>query len=60
MSIQTDDFGAFPPPPARSARVVAADTATPQEEALERALRPKAMEEYVGQTKAREQLAQVA
>ena len=56
MSIQTDDFGAFPPPPARSARVVTADTATPQEEALERALRPKAMEEYVGQTKAREQL----
>lgn len=33
-----------------------ADTATPQEEALERALRPKALEEYVGQTKAREQL----
>ncbi|KAB0583242.1 Holliday junction branch migration DNA helicase RuvB [Ideonella dechloratans] len=56
MSIQTDDFGAFPPPPARSARVVTADTATPQEEALERALRPKALEEYVGQTKAREQL----
>jgi Holliday junction DNA helicase RuvB len=54
MSIQTDDFGAFPP--ARSARVVTADTATPQEEALERALRPKALEEYVGQTKAREQL----
>ncbi|MCO5977512.1 Holliday junction branch migration DNA helicase RuvB [Ideonella oryzae] len=56
MSIQTDDFGAHPPPPARSARVVTADTATPQEEALERALRPKAMEEYVGQAKAREQL----
>ena len=56
MSIQTDDFGAFPPPPARSARVVTADPATPQEEALERALRPKALEEYVGQTKAREQL----
>ncbi|MCA6215319.1 Holliday junction branch migration DNA helicase RuvB [Ideonella sp. B7] len=53
MSIQTDDFGS---PPPRVARVVTADPATPQEEALERALRPKALEEYVGQTKAREQL----
>ncbi|WP_198301711.1 Holliday junction branch migration DNA helicase RuvB [Vitreoscilla filiformis] len=31
-------------------------TTSPQEEALERALRPKLLEEYVGQTKAREQL----
>ncbi|WP_396268032.1 Holliday junction branch migration DNA helicase RuvB [Ideonella sp.] len=53
MSIQTDDFGDLP---ARTARVVAASPATPQEEALERALRPKALQEYVGQAKAREQL----
>ncbi len=53
MSIQTDDFGDLP---ARPARVVAASPATPQEEALERALRPKALQEYVGQAKAREQL----
>ncbi len=53
MSIQTDDFGEFPP---RAARVVAAAPATPQEEALERALRPKGLDEYVGQVKAREQL----
>jgi Holliday junction DNA helicase RuvB len=54
MSIQTDDFGELP---ARSApRVLTASPTTPQEEALERALRPKGLDEYVGQTKAREQL----
>ncbi len=37
-------------------RVVSAAPASPQEEALERALRPKLLDEYVGQTKAREQL----
>src|SRR6478736_1802930 len=38
------------------ARVVTAKTATPQEEALERALRPRRLGEYVGQEKIREQL----
>jgi holliday junction DNA helicase RuvB len=53
MSIQTDDFGL----PERAAkRVVTASAASPQEEALERALRPKGLAEYVGQAKAREQL----
>lgn len=51
MSIQTDDF--TPPP---RVRVVSAAPTSPQEEALERALRPKGLAEYVGQTKAREQL----
>jgi holliday junction DNA helicase RuvB len=51
MSIQTDDFA--PPPPKR---VVSAAPASPQEEALERALRPKGLAEYVGQAKTREQL----
>ena len=51
MAIQTDDFS----PPARP-RVVTASAASPQEEALERALRPKGLQEYVGQSKAREQL----
>jgi Holliday junction DNA helicase RuvB len=51
MAIQTDDFT----PPAKP-RVVSAARTTPQEEAMERALRPKALQEYVGQTKAREQL----
>ncbi|MBW8830439.1 MAG: Holliday junction branch migration DNA helicase RuvB [Burkholderiales bacterium] len=50
MSIQTDDFEAPP------RRVVSAAAASPNEEAIERALRPKGLAEYVGQTKAREQL----
>src|SRR3954451_19957913 len=51
MSIQTDDFA---PPPSR--RVVSAAPASPNEEAIERALRPKGLAEYVGQAKIREQL----
>ena len=50
MTIQTDDFA---PPPKR---VVSAAPASPAEEALERALRPKGLREYVGQAKTREQL----
>ena len=52
MSIQTDDFG-LPPP---DKRVMSAAAASPNEEAVERALRPKLFDEYVGQTKVREQL----
>ncbi len=51
MGIQTDDFAAAPSP-----RVVSAARQSPQEEALERALRPKRLVDYVGQAKAREQL----
>jgi Holliday junction DNA helicase RuvB len=51
VSIQTDDFA---PPPA--ARVVSAASTSPNEEAVERALRPRLLEEYVGQPKIREQL----
>ena len=51
MSIQTDNFA---PPP--GARVVAAAPLSPNEEAVERALRPKLLQEYVGQVKIREQL----
>src|SRR5688572_5508441 len=51
MSIQTDDFE-LPPPN----RVVSAAPASPNEEAIERALRPKLLDEYVGQSKTREQL----
>jgi Holliday junction DNA helicase RuvB len=42
------------PEPAR--RVVSPAPASPNEEALERALRPKLLDEYVGQMKVREQL----
>ena len=53
MSIQTDNFGDdFVPAP----RVVSAAPTSPNEEAIERALRPKLLQEYVGQTKVREQL----
>ncbi len=45
--IETDAF---------SDRLIAAETASPQEEALERALRPKLLADYVGQEKIREQL----
>jgi len=51
VAIQTDDFAAAP-----DKRVVSAAPASPQEEALERALRPKGLAEYVGQAKTREQL----
>ena len=37
-------------------RLIAATPASTQEEAVERALRPKLLDEYVGQHKAREQL----
>jgi Holliday junction DNA helicase RuvB len=51
MSIKTDDFA---PPPDK--RVVSAAPVSPAEEAMERALRPKGLAEYVGQAKTREQL----
>ena len=53
MSIQTDDFAPAAPAPRR---MVSAAVGSPHEEAVERALRPKGLAEYVGQVKAREQL----
>ena len=50
MAIQTDDFASS------AVRVVSAAPGSPNEEAIERALRPKGLAEYVGQAKAREQL----
>jgi holliday junction DNA helicase RuvB len=52
MSIQTDDLSS----PVPTQRVISAVAASPNEEAIERALRPKALQDYVGQVKAREQL----
>ena len=54
MTIQTDDFNLADLPPSR--RVMSAAPDSPKEEAIERALRPKLFDEYVGQTKVREQL----
>ena len=51
MAIQTDDFAAAPEP-----HVLSALPVSPNEEAIERALRPKAMDAYIGQRKIREQL----
>ncbi len=51
VSIQSDDFSAAAP-----LRMVSAAPTSPQEEAIERALRPKLLDEYVGQAKVREQL----
>ncbi len=59
MSIQTDDFlmpengGGLG---ASAARVIASAPESVREEAIERALRPKLLDDYVGQTKVREQL----
>ena len=47
--IHNDDLSAEP-------RIISAAPASPQEEALERALRPKQLDEYVGQEKIRRQL----
>jgi holliday junction DNA helicase RuvB len=49
MSIQTDNFSA-------PQRIISAAPDSPKEEAIERALRPKLFDEYVGQVKVREQL----
>ncbi len=54
MTIHNDDF-ALPAPP-DTPRVVSASAVSAREEALERALRPRELDEYVGQAKAREQL----
>ncbi len=50
MSIQIDTFNAPP-------RILNAVAASHHETSVERALRPKLLDEYVGQTRAREQLA---
>ncbi len=52
MAIQSDSLSSRPDAP----RIVAPQPASPNEESIERALRPKALEEYVGQQRAREQL----
>ena len=60
MSIHTEDFGlgnaAAATTAAPAPRLIAATSASRSEEAQERALRPKLLDEYVGQAKAREQL----
>lgn len=52
MAIQSDQFTGGSPTP----RIVDATSQTPNEESVERALRPKALEDYVGQQTVRDQL----
>jgi len=54
MAVTTDTFRSEDLPGDR--RMVSGQAATPHEEAIERALRPKRLPDYVGQAKAREQL----
>ncbi|MGO3124210.1 MAG: AAA family ATPase, partial [Advenella sp.] len=50
MAIQNDALTSAAP------RIVSPEPMTPNEESIERALRPKALDEYVGQVRVREQL----
>jgi len=50
--LQTDNLTAAQPQ-----RIITAQSISPQEELLERALRPKTLDDYIGQDKAKEQLA---
>ncbi len=56
MSIHTDDPSALGAAAPASQRLVTAAATSPNEDSVERALRPKLLDEYVGQAKAREQL----
>ncbi|MCB1941426.1 MAG: AAA family ATPase, partial [Candidatus Accumulibacter sp.] len=50
--IETDDLGSVPVD-----RLISGESKSTQEDAIERALRPRRLAEYVGQAKIREQLA---
>ena len=56
MSLQIDQLASKPPPPTSPERLISAAKESSQEDALERALRPKKLAEYVGQQKIRDQL----
>ncbi|MEO6984716.1 MAG: Holliday junction branch migration DNA helicase RuvB [Paralcaligenes sp.] len=52
MAIHSDKLSSAP----QTERIVAAQSASPNEESVERALRPRAFNEYIGQHRVREQL----
>ncbi|NYT80409.1 Holliday junction branch migration DNA helicase RuvB [Alcaligenaceae bacterium] len=52
MAIHSDSLSSIPAPQ----RIVAPQSASPNEESIERALRPKELNEYIGQHRVREQL----
>jgi Holliday junction DNA helicase RuvB len=55
MSIQTDDLSSLAGHVSET-RIIDAAPTSPKEEAIERALRPKQLDEYIGQEKIRDQL----
>ena len=52
MAVEPDRLGSTPPPE----RIISAAPESRQEEAFERALRPRALEEYIGQERVREKM----
>lgn len=56
MAIQSDQFTGITPNLTPDNRLVDATSQTPNEESVERALRPKALQDYVGQQTVRDQL----
>src|SRR5690554_4634603 len=52
MAIHSDSLSSFPVPE----RIVAPQSASPNEDSVERALRPRTLAEYIGQHRVREQL----
>lgn len=56
MSIQTDQLETLPEPPRGEGKRMIQPSATTEDNVVERALRPKQLDEYIGQKKAREQL----
>ncbi|UCF26493.1 MAG: Holliday junction branch migration DNA helicase RuvB, partial [Ralstonia sp.] len=54
--IETDKLAAKAANPVQAERLISASPTSPNEEAFERALRPKLLDEYVGQEKVRGQL----
>jgi Holliday junction DNA helicase RuvB len=54
--IEHDSLSAVPPATPAGARLVSGQARTPQEESLERALRPQLLADYIGQPKVKDQL----
>src|SRR3546814_16022982 len=52
MAIHSDSLSSLPPPE----RLVAPQSSSPNEDSVERALRPRELKEYIGQHRVREQL----
>ena len=56
MAIEPDRLTSLASPAVAADRIISAAPVSKQEEAFERALRPKMLDEYIGQEKVREKL----